>query len=79
MKEVLRVLKPKGKLLIVSEEHKNSENEKALNMWSKFSNTTDFMQYQTKEEFMHTFQNNGYRNVKMNIKQGWICGVGTKM
>ncbi len=79
MKEVLRVLKPKGKLLIVSEEYKNSENEKILNMWSKFSNTTDFMQYQTKEEFMHTFQNNGYQDVKMNIKRGWICGLGTKL
>ena len=79
MKEVLRVLKPKGKLLIVSEAYKNSENEKSLNRWSKFSDTTDFMQYQTKEEFMYTFQNTGYQDVKINVKQGWICGVGTKL
>ena len=80
MKEILRVLKPKGNLLIVSEVYKNSENEKSLDRWYKLSNTTDFMQYQTKEEFMQTFLNAGYQDVKINIdvKHGWICGIGTK-
>ena len=80
MKEVLRVIKPKGKLLIVSEVYKNSGNEKSLNKWSKFSNTSDFMQYQTKEEFRQTFINTGYQviNIYVDIKHGWICGIGTK-
>ncbi len=80
MKEILRVLKPKGILLIVSEVYKNSENEKSLNRWSKFSNTTDFMRYQTKEEFKQTFKNAGYQDVNIsdNVKYGWICGIGTK-
>ena len=81
MKEVLRVLKPKGNLLIVSEAYKNSENEKSLNRWSKFSDTTDFMQYQTKEEFEQTFINVGYKDVIINnnTKHGWICGIGNKI
>jgi hypothetical protein len=38
------------------------------------------MKYQTKEEFKRTFINAGYQDVKINdnVKQGWICGVGTK-
>ncbi|MCL5030822.1 MAG: class I SAM-dependent methyltransferase [Bacteroidetes bacterium] len=81
MKEVLRVIKPKGKLLIVSEVYKNSENEKSINRLSKISNTKDFMQFQTKEEFKQTFINAGYKDVKINdnIKHGWICGIGTKL
>lgn len=80
MKEVLRVMKPGGKLLIVSGAYKNSKTEKSINRWSKFLNTKDFMQYQTKEEFRQTFINAGYQDVKINdnVKQGWICGVGTK-
>lgn len=80
MKEVLRVIKPGGKLLIVSETYKNSENEKSINRWSKFSNTKNFMKYQTKEEFKQTFIKARYQDVKINdnTKYGWICGVGTK-
>ena len=78
MKEVLRVLKPEGNLLIVSETYKNSENEKSLKRWSKIFDTTDFMQYQTKEEFINTFHKAGYQDVKINVNQGWICGIGTK-
>jgi ubiquinone/menaquinone biosynthesis C-methylase UbiE len=80
MKEVLRVIKPGGKLLIVSEAYKNSENGKSINRWSKFSNTKDFMQYQTKEEFRQTFINAGYQDVNINdnTKHGWTCAVGVK-
>ena len=81
MKEVLRVIKPGGKLLIVSAVYKNSKNEKSIDRWSKFLNTKDFMQYQTKEEFRQAFINAGYQDVKINdnVKHGWICGVGTKL
>jgi len=80
MKEVLRVIKPGGNLLIVSETYKNSENEKSINRWSNFSNTKNFMKYQTKEEFKQTFIKAGYQDVKINdnTKYGWICGMGTK-
>ncbi len=80
LKEVLSVLKPNGKLLIVSEFYKNSKNEKSINKWAKYSNTKDFMKYQTKEEFKQTFINAGYNDVeiKNHMKHGWICGIGTK-
>ena len=81
MKEVLRVLKPNGKFLIVSEVYKNSKSEKSISKWSKISNTKDFMQFQTKEELKHTFINAGYKEVIINnnIKHGWICGMGSKI
>lgn len=80
MKEILRVIKPGGKLLIISEVYKNRENEKSIDRWSKFSNKTDFMQYQTKEEFKQSFINAGYQDITINVdnKYGWICGIGTK-
>ena len=80
MKEVLRVLKSKGTLLILSEAYKTSKNEKSLDKWARIVNTNDFMHYQSREEFNHLFVNTGYRNIEIheNIKHGWICGIGTK-
>ena len=81
IKEVLRVIKPGGKLLIVSEAYKNSRNEKSINKWSTILNTKDLMQYQTKEEFRQTFINAGYKEVEIyeHITHGWICGIGTRL
>ena len=80
MKEVLRILKSNGKLLIVSEVYKSSKSEKSIEKWSKISNTKDFMQFQTKEELKQTFIEAGYKDVLIsnNIKHGWICGTGSK-
>ena len=80
MKETLRVVKPGGKLLVVSEIYKNAENEKSIKRWSKISNTKNFMRFQTKKEFRQSFINAGYKDVKINIhfRHGWICGIGTK-
>jgi len=81
MKEVLRVLKSKGTLLILSEAYKTSKNEKSLDKWARLANTNDFMRYQTKEELGRLFVNTGYRNVEIhvNVRYGWISAIGTKL
>jgi ubiquinone/menaquinone biosynthesis C-methylase UbiE len=80
MKEVLRVLKPKGKLLVVSETYKNKKNEKSIEKWAKLSNTDDFMHFHTSDDFGKLFAKAGYRDVEVhdNSRHGWICGIGTK-
>ena len=82
MKEILRVLKPKGKLLIISEVYKNDKRDK----WIKISewlnvNLNKIVNAQTKEEFNQLFIDTGYKDVEIHeyIKKGWICGIGTKL
>ncbi len=80
MKEVLRVLRPKGKLLLVSEIVRKAENEKTIDRFARLVGTGDYMRYKTKDELNKSFINTGYDNVIIheNMKHGWICGVGCK-
>ena len=80
MKEVLRVLRPKGKLLLVSEIVRRPENEKTIDRFARLANTSDYMRYKTKEELNQIFIDAGYGNVTIheNKKHGWICAVGCK-
>ena len=81
MKEVLRVLKPNGKLLIVSETFKNGENKKPLHKWITSSDFENIMHFQTKEEFNRMFVEAGYKEIeiRVNSKHGWLCGTATKL
>jgi ubiquinone/menaquinone biosynthesis C-methylase UbiE len=81
IKEVRRVLKPKGKLLIVSEVYKSNKRDK----WAKILKALNvdlnkFVNAQTKEEFGQLFINAGFSEVEIHehTKKGWICGLGTK-
>lgn len=80
MKEVLRVLKSKSKLLLVSEIVRTAENEKTIDRYARLAGTNDFMHYKTKEELNQLFISTGYDNININVnaKHGWICGVGCK-
>ncbi|MGB6068259.1 MAG: class I SAM-dependent methyltransferase [Desulfomonilaceae bacterium] len=80
MREVLRVLRSEGRLLLVSEIVRTAENEKTIDRYARLAATSDYMDYKTKEELNQLFINTGYDNVMIhvNMKHGWICGLGCK-
>lgn len=80
MKEVFRVLKSKGRLLLVSEIVRRPENEKTIDRFARLADTKDYMRYLTKDELNRLFIDAGYDNVMVHVnpKHGWICAVGCK-
>lgn len=80
MKEVFRVLKTKGRMLLVSEIVRRPENEKTIDRFARLANTNDYMRYLTKEELNRLFIDTGFENVMVhvNAKHGWVCAVGCK-
>jgi len=80
MKEVLRVLKSKGRLLLVSEVARTPRNEKTIDRYARLADTSDFMHYQTKDELNQLLVKTGYDdiNIHENMKHGWVAGVGCK-
>jgi ubiquinone/menaquinone biosynthesis C-methylase UbiE len=79
LKEVLRVLKPQGKLLVVSEVYKSDKSTTWTEAINKARDVIS-MNIHTKEEFTQLFIRAGYINVEVhdNPEKGWICGIGTK-
>lgn len=80
MKEVFRVLKPKGRVLVVSEIVRRPENEKTIDRFARLVDTGDYMRYLTKEELNRLFIDTGHDDVMVHVnpKHGWICVVGSK-
>lgn len=80
LKEVLRVLKPKGKLLLVSEVAGTNSNEKTIARFSRLAGTDDFMHYRTNEDLSLIFANAGFDKAGIHEKpnHGWVCAVGCK-
>jgi SAM-dependent methyltransferase len=82
MKEVFRVLKPRGKLLIVSEVYKSDRRDKWVKILEKLNiDPNKIVNSQTKEEFHQLFIDAGYKNIEIHeeISKGWICSIGTKV
>jgi ubiquinone/menaquinone biosynthesis C-methylase UbiE len=76
MREVLRALKPGGKLMIISESYKGMNHGKAL---EKLSERMNFP-FMTIDEHRELFAKAGYSDVQLVEKpdKTWIYGVGTK-
>ena len=78
MREVLRVLKPGGTLILIAEVYKGAETFSARAA-AKYSSRTG-MTLLSIEEHRELFTNAGYLDVKIVAEpgKGWICGIGRK-
>jgi len=79
MQEVLRVLKPGGKLIIIAEGYKSGKDNLTQKLGEKVAESTN-MAFLTVNEQSELFSKAGYSDVQIfeEYDKGWICGVGTK-
>jgi SAM-dependent methyltransferase len=77
MQEVLRVLKPGGKLVIIAEGYKGGKYDKML---QKLVGLFNNFAYLNVNEHKELFTKAGYSDVQIfeEYNKGWLCGVGTK-
>ncbi len=81
LREVLRVLKPAGKLVLIAEAYKGGKHEKML---QKFVEVMEKAQtkynHLTIDEHRQFLQDAGFSSVQVfeNYDKGWMCAVGTK-
>lgn len=76
MREVLRVLKPGGTLIIIAEAYKGGEHDKRLQKVAELTR----MVFLTADEHREHFSNAGYSDVRVLERpdKGWICAIGRK-
>jgi ubiquinone/menaquinone biosynthesis C-methylase UbiE len=78
MREVLRVLKPGGALIIIAEVYKGA-NTTVAKLAEKYASRTG-MTLLSVNEHRELFANAGYSDVQVieESGKGWICGIGRK-
>jgi len=78
MREVLRVLKPGGTLILIAEVYKGA-NTVAARLVEKYASRTGITLLSV-DEHRELFTNAGYSNVEVIEERGkgWICAIGRK-
>jgi ubiquinone/menaquinone biosynthesis C-methylase UbiE len=76
MKEVLRVLKPGGMLMMIGGEYKGGKYDKRNQRWVELAD----MAYHSVDEFDRLFCTVGCTEVQVleDSDRGWMCGIGRK-
>ena len=76
MREVLRVLKPGGTLILIAEAYKGGKHGKRLEKVAELTK----MAFLTADEHRDLFSNAGYSDVRVMERsdKGWICAIGRK-
>jgi SAM-dependent methyltransferase len=76
MQEILRVLKPGGKLMVIGEAYKGSKFEDRNLKWVEWGK----MAYHSIDELGELFSLAGYSDVQMfdQYERGWLCVVGKR-
>jgi len=76
MKEVLRVLKPGGTLLVIAESYRNGKHDKWQRPIMKLLRSANM----TVDEQRNLFLSAGYKDVEIFEERtsGWLCGIGRK-
>ena len=78
MREVLRVLKPGGKLVVISEIYKGAAT-KTAKLAEKYLPISG-LKLLSANEHRDLFANAGYSDIEIieEPRKGWICGIGKK-
>jgi ubiquinone/menaquinone biosynthesis C-methylase UbiE len=76
MREVLRVLKPGGTLIIIAEAYKGGKHDKVIQKVAELTK----MAFLTADGHRELFSSTGYSHVQVMERpdKGWICAIGRK-
>jgi ubiquinone/menaquinone biosynthesis C-methylase UbiE len=76
MREILRVLKPGGSLIVIAEHYKGGKNDLVQRPVMKFLRSAHL----SLEDQRTLFSNAGYVEVRLveEKSKGWFCGIGQK-
>ena len=79
MREIFRVLKPGGKLILIAEIYKGA-NTMAAKLAEKYASRTS-MTLLSVDEHRELFAHAGYSDVQVTAEtdKAWICGIGRKL
>jgi SAM-dependent methyltransferase len=79
MREVLRVLKPGGTLLIIAEAYKGGKHDKTMQRFAAAMGPLGYSHLDVAEHRQLLIQS-GYANVEVveDYNRGWICAVGRR-
>ena len=80
MREVLRVLKPGGALVVIAEAYKGGKKDKQLQMFADMMSRTGSYSHLTIEEHRALLASTGYSDAQVfeDYDKGWMCAMGRK-